>query len=244
MYRPLRAGSHQRDLTRDHLEGHVSLRWLRSGLFLFRASRIILTSRRRSSWTQPDLTLRGHGNMWGAEQEVVCEEDVITGSEISLGRVLSVSCSYTLVFVSQLSLRQLLGLSHYIDVLQSPLLYWMQQNTLKNSQPQTDHVFYNEFHVLVLDRVRKSEAWASLIHMLWSCASLHGFSSEIYSWIVNTDDSNLQTLSDFAEFVTLYSRFSIPLNISVSCWTLPPPEWTELGKNNTIMWKIFFPVPE
>lgn len=33
--------------------------------------------------------------MCGAEQEAVREEDVIRGSAMSLGRVLSVSCSYT-----------------------------------------------------------------------------------------------------------------------------------------------------
>lgn len=115
------AESHRRDLTWKHLEGWVLLWWLRSDLFLFRASWIILTSQGSWSWTQPGLKLWGYENMWGAEQEVVCAEDVTTGSDISLGRIPSVSCSYTLLFVSRLSLRLLqapdqLGLSHYISV--------------------------------------------------------------------------------------------------------------------------------
>lgn len=50
----------------------------------------------------------GSENIRGTEQEAVCEDDVIAGLRVSLGRILSVSCSYTPLFVSQLSLRHVL----------------------------------------------------------------------------------------------------------------------------------------
>lgn len=48
----------------------------------------------------------------------LCEEDVIAGSEIFLGRILPVSCSYTFLFVCLLSLRRL---QHQLGSINVPL---------------------------------------------------------------------------------------------------------------------------
>lgn len=101
MYWAPHAESHQRDLTWKHLEGPcVALGAPLRPVFVWGLSDY--------SYIPKDLLLWAHENMWEAKTgSGLREEDVIAGSEIFLGRILSVSCSYTLLFVSLLSLHQL-----------------------------------------------------------------------------------------------------------------------------------------
>lgn len=111
MHRAPHAESHQRDLTRKHLEGRV----LRSDLFLFQASRIIFTSQRTSSraqlrpkalrsrkWSARTMSWRGLRVPW----EGSCQSAVHT------------LCCLCLSWARVSYVRQpdRLGLSHYISV--------------------------------------------------------------------------------------------------------------------------------
>lgn len=114
---PPHAESHQRDLTRTHLEGRALLWRLRSELVFVSGlsdypcvpEEAIPNSGLPES--SEDVKTRGGSGLRGRR-----------GSVSSLGRIPSVSCLYTFwMFVSRLSSRQFrypdqLGLSHYINV--------------------------------------------------------------------------------------------------------------------------------
>lgn len=180
----MHAESHQRDLTWKHLEGHVLLCWLHSDLFLFRPVGLFLHPwghhlALTPAWSFEDL------KTWVAAQEVVCEEDVITGSEISLGRSLSLSCSYTLLFVSKLILRQRrypdrLGLSHWTSAsynLQSAdfFLLTLHKETVEWKHKETNFLCLcgNASSFTVLGKT-DPEGWCrifSLRHLFWTLHS-------------------------------------------------------------------------
>lgn len=115
----MHAGSHQRDLTWKRLGGPCTAS--------VAPHRPVFLSGLSDYWyipvgvnsIAPWPAAWKYARIWTGSGS--CEDDVIAGSEIFLGRILPVSCSHTLLFVSQLSLRQFqhpdqLGLSHYIDV--------------------------------------------------------------------------------------------------------------------------------
>lgn len=89
-------------------------------LFSFGASRIILTSQRRR---RSDLSRTGNGKRTGSG---LCEEDVITGSEIFLGRSLTVRSSHTRVCVPHCQLQ-------HPDCLEAGSGTWLQAKINKLS---------------------------------------------------------------------------------------------------------------